>query len=140
MIFFSNFSPSTMNQNAKIMYVVVHGVTPIFFSFLPTVVFCCAHGEKNLLTVFFLIVERYIVYVLLFYTFFIYKGARIKICCEKKKIREIKINKHTTFCNILIYITKYFQRLLRKSCLKYLVAPNLKKYIYMTIVMSRILP
>ena len=85
LIFFSNFSPSTMNQNAKIMYVVVHGVTPIFFRFLPTVVFCCAHGEKNLLTVFFLIVERYIVYVLLFYTFFIYKGARIKICCEKKK-------------------------------------------------------
>ena len=84
MIFFSNFSPSTMNQNAKIMYVVVHGVTPIFSRFLPTVVFCCAHGEKNLLTVFFLIVERYIVYVLLFYTFFIYKGARIKICCEKK--------------------------------------------------------
>ena len=82
-----------MNQNAKILYVVVHGVTPIFFRFLPTVVFCCAHGEKNLLTVFFLIVERYIVYVLLFYTFFIYKGARIKICCEKKKIREIKINK-----------------------------------------------
>ena len=79
LFYFSNFSLSTMNQNAKIMYyVVVHGVTPIFFRFLPTVVFCCAHGEKNLLTVFFLIVERYIVYVLLFYTFFIYKGARIK--------------------------------------------------------------